>query len=243
MKNVFAGALLLACVVLASGTLYYPFEELGRQRQGDLLIKKISDSLNEGRDSMTKWSESSVPYVFSANFTGMQQALVQGAMKEIEDVSCVRFRPKEAKHSNYVLISSQESGCWSALGMFGGEQLLNLDPRGCLVKGLIMHQLMHALGFMHPDMRPDRDLYVQVMLGNVNNYDMVNFDKAAPGVYDDFGMPYDYESILHRSGFAYSATGRNTIIPLYDDIELGQREKLSAKDIRKLNKMYPCQIQ
>ncbi|EAT36355.1 AAEL011557-PA [Aedes aegypti] len=159
-------------------------------------------------------------------------------MQVIQDASCVRFTPKQDQHKNYVSITTDQSGCWASLGMQGGQQLMNLDPRGCIHKGAVLHQLMHLLGFIHPDSRPDRDLYVKIQLGNVLNHERPNFEKVPSGSFDDFGLTYDYESILHRSGMAFSSTGGDTIVPLHDDIELGQREALSVKDIRKLNKMY-----
>ena len=62
--------------------------------------------------------------------------------------------------------------CWSSVGMVGGVQELsvaNADPQGgtCATKGIIMHELFHALGRFHEQNRPDRDNYVTVDKSNV----------------------------------------------------------------------------
>lgn len=47
-----------------------------------------------------------------------------------------------------------------------GPQLLSVGP-GCDKKGIIMHELMHAVGFWHEQSRTDRNKYVEVLWENV----------------------------------------------------------------------------
>ncbi|XP_062715626.1 zinc metalloproteinase nas-14 [Aedes albopictus] len=241
MKNLTVGALLLVvCAAVVNGLHYHPYEEISGLRDGDLLVKSDPTGLADHRENPSRWPDSTVPYLFDGSFVVNQQAIVTDAMQVIQDASCVRFTPKQDHHHNFVLITREASGCWSSLGMQGGQQQMNLDPRGCIQKGAVLHQLMHLLGFIHPDSRPDRDLYVKIQLNNVVSNEIPNFDKVDG--FNDFGMTYDYESILHRSGLAFTATGGHTIVPLHEDIELGQRETLSIKDIRKINKMYCIEV-
>ena len=43
------------------------------------------------------------------------------------------FRPAKSKDKNYVRVTgASNDGCWSSVGMVGGEQRLQLNPNGCM---------------------------------------------------------------------------------------------------------------
>lgn len=61
--------------------------------------------------------------------------------------------------------------CWSNIGReynVPGAQELSIGE-GCNTKGIITHELMHALGFWHEQSRTDRDDYIAVLWENVKN--------------------------------------------------------------------------
>ena len=72
-----------------------------------------------------------------------------------------------------------------------------LKGRGCDQIGIILHELMHALGFWHEQSRPDRGQVLKI-----------NWENILPGFEDNFAqhnyiqdffqdMPYDTNSIMH----------------------------------------------
>ena len=68
-----------------------------------------------------------------------------------------------------------------------------------------------------------------------------NFDKFAQGKILHLGEPYDYGSIMHYGTHAFSSNGKPTITTLQTGgAQIGQREALSANDIRQINKLYKC---
>ena len=48
-----------------------------------------------------------------------------------------------------------------------GAQLLSIG-KGCNEKGIILHEMLHALGFWHEQSRTDRDDYIHVLWENVD---------------------------------------------------------------------------
>lgn len=54
------------------------------------------------------------------------------------------------------------------LCFLGGRQEVNLQAPGCVSKkGTILHELLHAIGFMHEQSRPDRDDHVRIYYNNI----------------------------------------------------------------------------
>ena len=56
-----------------------------------------------------------------------------------------------------------------------GAQIVSLARSGCVRKGIVMHELLHAVGFHHEQNRPDRDNYLNIYLENVKSGKEHNF--------------------------------------------------------------------
>lgn len=80
--------------------------------------------------------------------------------------------------------SSPSPRCWSTVGRNGGQQLLSLSVYGCMDRGIIQHELLHALGFHHEHNRSDRDEHVRINWENVPEGELllrVDRSKVSPG--------------------------------------------------------------
>lgn len=66
------------------------------------------------------------------------------------------------------------------------------------------------------------------------------FQKYGENEISDFGICYDYGSIMRYDAFAFFYNGQRTIIPKQNNVQIGQRNQLSIKDAQKINKMYAC---
>lgn len=127
--------------------------------------------------------------------------------------SCVRFVPR-VNQPDFISIQNSLSGCWSAVGRTGGKQILNLQSGVCLRHtGTILHEIMHALGFLHEHTRHDREQFVKINVQNIRPDAMKNFKKDKRKESTTNGIGYDLGSVMHYSLMAFSSNGKPTIEP------------------------------
>uniref|UniRef100_A0A8C4D610 Metalloendopeptidase n=1 Tax=Dicentrarchus labrax TaxID=13489 RepID=A0A8C4D610_DICLA len=177
-----------------------------------------------------------VAYRLSPDYSETETKLIKKGMENIEKGTCVRFVPRT--HQRDYIDIQPKSGCWSYLGSRGGRQTVSLQSPDCLRIGVISHEFMHALGFVHEQSRFDRDNYVTIMWPNIWRDRVRNFEKFKT---DSLDLPYDYASIMHFGMYAYSQDGEPTIVPKNSkNIKLGQTSTLSHIDKLKINKLYQC---
>ena len=169
-----------------------------------------------------------------------QKTMIRLAMNDIEMNTCIRFTPR-SRESDFILIYSGDD-CSSFLGRAGGEQLVSLRKDGCFSRGIIIHELIHTLGYDHMQNHPDRDRYVKILWQNIKQDIRFNFDKLDSDKFSNFGTQYDYYSIMHYDPLAFSKNGRRTIVPTEQEYRnvIGQRTALSKGDVARINIMYDC---
>lgn len=101
-------------------------------------------------------------------------------MAYIQHFTCVTFRYAGDGDEDYVYFIKRR-GCSSMIGRQGGQQIITLG-NGCYYKAIVMHEILHALGFIHEQCktkrgresmafsaRADRDEYVQINWDNIED--------------------------------------------------------------------------
>ncbi|XP_031629485.1 zinc metalloproteinase nas-13-like [Contarinia nasturtii] len=168
------------------------------------------------------------------------ESVVKDAMSEIESVSCIAFKQRNDE-DGYVYFTSSDFGCYTYLGYQGDQQVLNLGD-GCMYKGTIMHEILHALGFLHMQSAYDRDDYIEIIWDNMMPGLEAQFEKSGSNIISHFAGGYDYKSIMHYGGAAFSKNGKLTIKTKDPNQQtfIGNRNGMSDEDIHKLNIMYNC---
>lgn len=163
------------------------------------------------------------------------------AFRVIEAYTCVRFTTKQ--HEEDFITIRSKAGCSSYLGKVGGEQIVSLNKHGCLSRGTIQHEIIHALGYDHMQNHSDRDKFITIDFKNIKSSLRYNFDKVSSKKFSNFDTPYDYYSVMHYDGNAF-AVDRNkpTIVPKDEKFSkiIGQRRGVSINDLRRINRMYKC---
>ncbi|XP_008216665.1 zinc metalloproteinase nas-13-like isoform X2 [Nasonia vitripennis] len=215
-------------------------EELGEYAEGDILYP-ASMGRNGVKAETARWPGGVVPYMISPFFNEQQQRLIREAMADYHKNTCIKFKPYTGEETDYIRITAGNTGCWSSVGRIGGPQDVNLQVPGCVTKkGTVIHELMHAVGFLHEQSRYERDEFVRINYHNIQPGREGNFEKSQRSTTDAFGVGYDYGSVMHYSANAFSRNGQPTIVPRGGNIALGQREGFSQRDIQKIRRMYKC---
>jgi Astacin (Peptidase family M12A) len=128
--------------------------------------------------------------------------------------------------------------------MLGGAQRLNLQSfapeYGCFRMYTIVHEFLHAVGLYHMQSATERDEYVQIIWENIQPGLAYNFEKYDTNEISQFGVEYDYGSVMHYPPGAFSVNGEPTIVALKDTKGeiMGQQVRMSEKDIQRVNNMY-----
>jgi len=143
---------------------------------------------------------------------------------------------QRTSQQGYVQIN-KKGGCYSSVGYGNRMRQMSLAG-GCLSKGIIIHEFLHAIGLWHEQSRPDRDQYVDVFWNNMVSTMKHNFNKNSNS--RTLGFPYDYGSIMHYGKYGFSNNGQPTLLPKDRSKHIGQRKGMSSVDAGKVNALYKC---
>ncbi|XP_035534671.1 low choriolytic enzyme-like isoform X2 [Morone saxatilis] len=210
--------------------------------EGDVFIPKTRNAmkcLNKAFSCL--WPKSAngkveIPFLISQEYDDTERSTILQATKDFESKTCIRFIPR-ATRTEYISIEPRV-GCSSLLGRIGDKQVVSLQRFGCVQKGIIQHELLHALGFYHEHTRSDRDQHVRINWANISEYYVSDFQLMDT---NNLNTPYDYSSIMHYGRTAFGKNRSETITPIPDpSVPIGQTVGLSDIDIIKINRLYKC---
>ncbi|XP_065336690.1 zinc metalloproteinase nas-13-like [Cloeon dipterum] len=193
---------------------------------------------NVVRSRSVNWPNAVVPYNLQPGMSSSYKRIVKSGMDWLMKGSCLKFRPRRAGDKDYLYILYDSAGCWSYIGRQGGGQAVSLQSNGCFEPGVVAHELLHAVGFLHEQSATNRDEYILVNFTNIERDKYAQFMKYNATLITDYNVGYDYDSLMHYSRKAFSKNGLDTIVPYQPGVEIGQRSHVSEKDLEKLNFKY-----
>ncbi|XP_072236048.1 high choriolytic enzyme 2-like [Leuresthes tenuis] len=178
-----------------------------------------------------------VPITISSAYSRAERNIIIRGLVSFHRSTCIRFVWRRWWNRSYLNIFSGD-GCWSYLGRQRGRQNVSLRRNGCLFQSTVQHEVLHALGFHHEQVRSDRDQYVQILTQNIRPGREHNFEKTNT---NNLGTPYDFNSVMHYSKFAFSRNGQPTIVAKSDpNLNFGNAREMSTNDIALVNRLYRC---
>jgi len=249
------GSLFWFSVLWLSASASNPEENRGSRNpnllEGDMILSKeqirraeeeedIDSSRKRGAMKSKLWTNGIVPYIIDSSLSRYSRAVsaIRDGMQEWTSKTCIRFK-KKTSESAYIRFRSS-SGCASYVGRQGRGQDIMLGS-GCWIRGIVAHEIGHAIGFFHEQSRPDRDSYITVYYANIRPGTQRNFHKYPKTTIDSLGTRYDYGSLMHYRATAFSRNGRPTIVPKRPGVTIGQRKGLSSIDALQANLLYKDQ--
>ena len=165
---------------------------------GDTHVRALGSGIVNA--SGQKWPGGVIPYVIDGAASAETRTAFAGAKADYDAKTTIRFVAR-TNQADYVRIITG-SGCWSYVGKIGGQQDLSLGS-GCTVNPA-RHELGHAVGLAHEQVRQDRDSWLTVNAGGSQN----EIDRGSAGV--PLGS-YDFESMMHYRN--YYVNGRWDYVP------------------------------
>jgi hypothetical protein len=187
---------------------------------------------------VSPWPGGTVPFRFDANVNATQRLQAEAAMAIIESLAQVDFIVRTSQ-SAFLHIQSGTANFSTTIGYSGSAETIELFNWN--TQGIVIHELMHALGFYHEQCRTDRNSYVTIVTANIEPGTEHNFAIAAGST--RLG-PYDFGSLMHYSRCALTVCGSCTpgcetiLAPGHED-EIGQRSAVSALDAHGIRSLYP----
>eukprot|EP00092_Neocalanus_flemingeri_P019164 GFUD01020762.1.p1 GENE.GFUD01020762.1~~GFUD01020762.1.p1 ORF type:complete len:320 (-),score=47.81 GFUD01020762.1:727-1686(-) len=206
-----------------------------------------------------------VPYYFDDGVTGKDRMVIKGQMKLIEDKTCIKYEettyqdapphrlkilvnqstcsPREysIRFQGYVKHNGGEEVLLHSYHQLTDKETCELEGFAKWIRGDILHELMHTLGAIHTQKRPDRDDYIIVnheciQLGAEDQYSKVGYNTLS------IEIPYKCNSIMHYENSTFSiGHGCPTMTPRPDNTDCRQMGNYEPiyEDWDMLNK-YHC---
>lgn len=204
---------------IGSAQLFSLFTRLGSHRwPNGVLVYSIADKLPEA--SKTK---------------------VIAAMTHWEGKTRIRFKKAETGTADYVefVDPGDPNTCQSSVGRVGGRQVIKVGAN-CST-GNMIHEIGHALGLTHEQMRKDRDTFVTIHRENLIDDKYWSNFTIKSALYFEVG-DYCYGSIMHYPRDAFAKAGTSTIEPRAVGVSIGQRDELDACDIKAIETQYKSEF-
>lgn len=209
--------------------------------QKDILLGKVEDTggLKRARTELARprvWPSPVIPYVIQPRVAHPER--IEKAIRILGEVTPIQLVPHTGQ-PDALIFEAGSDHCQSFLGQTGGLQPIYLTE-DCQTQQ-ILHEILHALGFIHEHARPERDRVLEVLWDQIDPPYKEQFARMSEAFMDVSGLaPFDSSSVMMYAQDAFSlhppaATLRLKNAPSYAPAPEG----LGPSDVARLKALYP----
>jgi hypothetical protein len=218
---------------------------------GDVIIGELSEEqkdkdfkgrlLKQKPERSKLWPSHQIPVAFSVGFPEALKVEVQKAIKYMNAETVIEFVNAEEGLDQDLIIFQERAGspCASYLGRTGGYQPIYMNS-ACKAQD-VLHEMMHALGFVHEQQREDRDGSLKILWENIDEFFAFNFAILPDSMvhpYEGSVFRLDFNSIMMYPETAFADKGKKSMQSLTRDKITPISSGLSDIDKKRLEYLY-----
>jgi hypothetical protein len=147
-----------------------------------------TDVQTEGHGQNNVWPAATIYYYISTNFTTSERSVITSAINDWANKTGLSF----VSRNTGTYLSIQRGSANNCTVGYVSNATMNLsDPSA---KGIVVHELGHAIGLHHEQLRADRDTYIDVKWSNISTSAQGSYNKITGMNYG--GTTFDFASIM-----------------------------------------------
>ncbi|GAA6077069.1 low choriolytic enzyme-like isoform X2, partial [Tachysurus ichikawai] len=203
---------------------------------GDIAVHPGLKNADPCTSRQCKWPRSSdgkvkVPFVISPQYSYFDRlSSVQWNPSKSQPVSSLYLGPMKNTSLIYCATLQWVAGVEGRIFPYNAMAVFTITSSSmsfCMLWALIMSIIMS---------RSDRDNHVRILLQNVINDEVDNFDIVNT---NNLNTPYDYNSVMQYERYAFTRNGMETIVLIPDNnVSIGRATEMSRNDILRVNRLY-----
>lgn len=149
---------------------------------------KKTDVQTEGHGQNNTWPGATIYYNISSNFTTAERSVITTAINDWANKTGLNF---VSRNTGTYLRIQRGSANNCTVGYVSNATMNLSDPSA---KGIVVHELGHAIGLHHEQLRADRDTYIDVKWNNISQSAQSSYNKITGMNYA--GTTFDFSSIM-----------------------------------------------
>jgi hypothetical protein len=195
---------------------------------GDVILGELSEEqkekdfsgklLKQKPEPSKLWPSAQVPVGFAVGFPEHLKKEVNLALEYFNKETVMEFVAADPEIDQDIIVFQlrENAPCSSYLGRTGGQQPIYLNSKNCKAQD-VLHELMHALAFVHEQQREERDYSLKILWDNIKEEYSYNF-----AILPD-SMVHPYQGSVFNIDF--------TSVMMYPDVAFAKGNTKSMKSL------------